>query len=190
MATSIKYTQVAPKETNSVNPPDNPARGDRWNQMDANSDLVMEWVWNGTLWRSRTLYQQATPALTGQGIIIGGTVGLITGSTDNLPIYQGNDYDILLYKLHANIKVPVGNLSAINSWDLQFRNTTTLLQTLSIAAGNGGETTGFVSKSSAAINVKYPKLATGYYNIALIKNSLAPNLSSPSVLVEYWLARP
>ncbi|ACC81137.1 hypothetical protein [Nostoc punctiforme] len=189
MPTDISFTpQITIKETTSIGVPLSPNRGDRHNEVDANNDLVMEWFWNGSLWLSRKLYQQSIHAWSGQGVLIGGVIGDISATTDNIPFNQGNDYDIYLYKIHGMFRVLSGNLSAANYWALQFRNTTSNLQSINITAGNGGETTDYICKSSNAINTKYSKLGAGF-NTTFVKTALAPNIRAPIALIQYRLAR-
>lgn len=39
----------------SSTPPTSPVRGDKWDEIDANLDLVQQWFWNGTYWLSRNI---------------------------------------------------------------------------------------------------------------------------------------
>ncbi|MEH2138577.1 hypothetical protein [Nostoc sp.] len=176
------------KETTFVGVPVSPNRGDRHNEVDANNDLIMEWFWNGSLWLSRSLHQQSIHAWSGQGVLIGGVIGDVSSTTDNIPFSQGNDYDIYLYKIHGTFRVLSGNLSATNYWALQFRNTTSNLQSINITTGNGGEATDYICKSSNAINTKYTKLNTGF-NIVFTKNGSAPNIRAPIASIQYRFSR-
>ncbi|MEH1777084.1 hypothetical protein [Nostoc sp.] len=163
-------------------------QGDNLTEIDANG-APCQWFWNnGSVWLSRKLYQQNIQAMSGQGIVIGGVIGLISTTTDNIPFYQGNDYDFYITKIHAVFRVSSGSLSGSNYWSLQFRDTSSAVATLNITAGNGGETTGNIAKSMT-VNTKYPKLAQGFYSIAFVKNGLAPNIVVPTALIEYRLAR-
>ena len=167
--------------------PASPSIGQTWRERDGSNLIVNEWFWSGTLWLSR-MFSQTIHAWSGQGVLIGGVIGDISATTDNIPFNQGNDYDIYLYKIHGAFRVLSGNLSATNYWELQFRNATSKLQGLNITAGNGSETTDYICKSSGAINTKYTKLSTGF-NIAFVKNAAAPNIRAPITLVQYRLSR-
>lgn len=169
--------------------PTNPAIGQTWRERDSSNLIVCEWFWNGSLWLSTRLHQQNICAWSGQGIIVGGIIGEILGNTDNIPFSVGNNYDIYLHKIHGMFRILTGNLSNTNYWELQFRNTTSKLQGLNITAGNGGETTDYIFKSSPVINIKYAKLSTGF-NIAFVRNGVAPNARSPIALIEYRWSRP
>lgn len=172
----------------SKNPPPSPNQGDIWREnIHVNSKL--DWFWTGAIWLSTTLYQQHISVFAGQTIsILGLTIGDFSASTENIPFSCGDDYDIYLRKLHGMFRVASGNLSASNYWQVQFRNNSSVLQSLNITAGNGGETTGYIHKSSPEINTKYSKLSTGL-NVAITKNGNPPNMRSPVVLIEYRLAR-
>lgn len=167
--------------------PTNPAMGQTWRERDSNNLIVCEWFWSGTFWLSTRLHQQNVCAWSGQGIIIGGVIGEVSSTTENIPFSQGNNHDIFLYKIHGMFRVS-GMLSSANYWELQFRSPMSKLQGLNITAGNGGETTNYICKSSDPINTRYTKLSTGF-NIAFAKNGSAPNMRSPIALIEYRWSR-
>ncbi|MEH1789665.1 MAG: hypothetical protein V7L23_29945 [Nostoc sp.] len=168
--------------------PSSPTTGQTWRERDGSNSVVSEWFWNGTLWLTNRIYPQSIHAWSGQGVLIGGTIGDISATTDNIPFNEGNDYDVFLYKIHGMFRVISGNLSATNYWALQFGNTSSTLQSINITAGNGSETTGYVCKSSAAINTKYSKLSTGF-NVSFVKNGTPPDMRAPIALIEYRLSR-
>lgn len=166
--------------TPSISAPSSPSTGQSWDEVDNSGLLKGQWFWNGSLWISRQLYQQGIPFYSGQGVVLGGAIGLWSNTTDAHPLLIGNDSDIYLYKIHAAFNT-ASALSASNYWQLQFKNNS-ILQTLNINSG-----TGLVRKSSPVINTKY---TNSNFNLVLAKNGLAPNINAASALIEYRLCRP
>lgn len=168
--------------------PTNPSRGDRWNEIDSNKDLVEEWFWNGTNWLGRDTIPRDTLLISGQTLSLSNAiVGVIGTNTDEVPFSINANYGIYVTKIYAALKIPAGNLSATNYWSLLLKNGAVTLQTLNITSGDDAATTGDVRKSSTSINTSYPK--AGKYSFSLVQTGLPPSLRSPSALIEYRLVR-
>lgn len=169
--------------------PSSPSTGQTWRERDSNNSVVEQWFWNGTIWLSLNTIPRDTLLISGQSITLTNIlVGLVTANTDDIPFSINPNYSIYLTKMYAAFRIPSGNLSATNYWQLVLKNGSTILQTLDVKSGDDGVTTGDVRKSSTAINIVYPK--TGKYSMSLIQQgALTPSLRSPSALIEYRLAR-
>jgi hypothetical protein len=187
-STEISLGTAFLQESISIGVPPSPVRGQRHIEIDANNDLVMRWFWNGTNWLSQNTIPRDTLLISGQSITLTNVlVGLVTGNTDDVPFSINSTYGIYLTKMYAAFRIANGNLSATNYWQLVLKNGATTLQTLNVTSGDDAVTTGDVRKSSAAINIAYPK--AGKYSLSLVQQGMPPSLRSPSALIEYRLAR-
>lgn len=170
--------------------PSSPTAGQTWRERDSNNFIVQDWYWNSValLWLNPTINRRQILLVYGQGILVGGNTGQgIATTTLNHPVEMGNLYNIYLRRVTASFNT-AGTLTGANYWRLNFKNGATAVQSLNVTSGNGGETTGNVSRSSGDINVVYAN--TGRYFVDLQVVGSAPTINNPSCFIEYLLARP
>jgi len=181
-ATKVSFTY------DQISVPLAPSVGATWRERDSNNLIVGQWFWDGTNWLSIAITPRDTLLISGQSITLSNViVGLVTANTDDVPFSINASYGIYVTKIYAALRIPTGNLSSGNYWTLNLKNGASILQTLSVSAGDDGALTGDVRKSSAAINIVYPK--TGKYSFSLAAVGTPPSLRSPSALIEYRLVK-
>lgn len=161
--------------------------GDYWDEETGGAKPI-QWAWDGTRWISREVFRLSIGSLSsGQVIIVGGVIGLLRNDSQEVPVNTGNTYSILLTKLDVGFIVTSGNLSVSNYWRLLFKSGGITAQTLNVTAGNNGETTGEIRKSSTEINQFYAH--NGRYSIQLVRQGTPPDVNSPTATIEYRLVR-
>ena len=153
-------------------------RGNIWRERDVNRDVVQEWFWNGTYWLSCLLFNTHIP--------FGGLNNYST-TTQGQSFHIGN-FNLYLIKFTGTF-YSLGNLTDTDYWVLYFGSNFSTFYTLNIKVGNNGETFNFVTKTSPQVNSHYIPPAGGYLNFQFGKINNSPSIGSPTVIVEYRLAR-
>jgi hypothetical protein len=165
--------------------------GDYWDEQIDNHSKIIQWIWSGTNWLSRDIFQRSPGILiSGQSLSIGSILGTIASNTDDIPIETGNVRSIYLIYLSCGFKINSGNLTHSSYWRLNFKSAGNIVQTLNIISGNNNETTGEIRKTSNPINTIYPH--NGRYSITLTKEggqANPPAIVSPTAMIEYRLVR-
>ncbi|WP_392408160.1 hypothetical protein [Chlorogloeopsis fritschii] len=162
--------------------------GDYWDEQIDSGSKILQWIWDGNNWLSRDILQRSAGVMTsGQNILVGGVIGLLSSNSEDIPIDTGNVRSIYLVSLSCGFKVNSGNLSTSHYWRLNFKSGASVVQSLDIKVGDNNETTGNVRKTSSAINIVYAH--NGRYNLSLTKHGNPPDIISPTSMVEYRLVR-
>jgi hypothetical protein len=160
---------------------------DYWDEIDS-SGRIIQWAWNGANWLSREIFREQVALWSGQTIsILGAVIGLLTSNSTDISLSTGNVNHLYLVKLNLGFST-TGNLSSSNYWRLNFKSSSSVVQTLNVQSGNNSEITGDVRKSGAEINQIYAH--NGRYQLNLIQVGSPPNISNPVAMIEYRLARP
>lgn len=186
----IGYSLTKGFDYDQVAVPSNPRAGQTWRERDSNNFVVQDWYWNSTAgsWLNPTINRRQILLVYGQGIIVGGNTGSgIATTTSDHPVDMGNLYNIYLRRVSASFNT-AGTLTGANYWRLNFKNGSTVVQSLNVTSGNNSETTGNVSKSSADINTVYANTNRYFVNLQVVGS--APSINNPSAFIEYLLARP
>lgn len=170
-----------PKEVEDIRsktPPLNPVIGQYWDEIDDDENFVQTWFWNDTYWLSKP-YSTHIPF---------GGANNYNGVTQGQPFYTLS-YNLYLIK-YTSCFYSNSDLNEIDYWRLSFNSNFSTLNTLDIKSGNDNETISFVTKTSPLINLHCVPPTSGYLNFQYFKINNAPSIGSPTVIVEYCLARP